>query len=181
MEKGKSPFVKLGQKLRAFRYGAKESLHEVSGAVELEADIVESYENGERRPSEDVLSLLLSHYGVSDDEADEIWDLAGYGEASSHQISEIDSPMPTGNVVVIPIDGRIVYSDSANISINKHGVVMTFMQNSLMGPQQVPAARVGMSLEHAKEIHAILGKTISEATAREPKKLPPKNTDAGEK
>lgn len=174
MQRGKKPFEELGARLKSLRRSVQESLPEVSGAIELESDIVASYESGETRPSEDVLSLLLTHFAVNDEEADEIWEIAGYTKSEP---AGDDMHTHVQNLVVIPMDTRIVYTDTAHVSANNYGVVMNFMQS---GPanQQVPVARVGMSLDHAKSVLEVLGRTIqqAEASAR-PKQLPaPKQT-----
>lgn len=170
MQRGKYPYSRLGQRLQSFRKQSNESLPEVSGAVELETDIIESYERGETRPSEDVLDLLINHFDIHDEEADELWELAGYG-SSSNSVSTDDIAMsPT--VVMIPMDNRIVYTDTANVTVNNFGVVMSFLQN---GPNGQPAsvARVGMSLDHAKSVLEVLQKTIQQAEAEKSQKLLP--------
>ncbi|MCA9348118.1 helix-turn-helix domain-containing protein, partial [Candidatus Saccharibacteria bacterium] len=78
MQRGKKPYTKLGQRLSSLRQKLNETIPDVSGAVELDNDIIASYENGERRPSEDVLEMLISHFDIKGEEADELWELAGY-------------------------------------------------------------------------------------------------------
>ncbi len=168
MQRG-NPYRRLGQRLRSIRQGLQETIPEVSGAVELDSDVLASYERGEARPSEDVLDLLISYFDIKDDEADELWELAGYHRGASPE----DMPhMPT--LVMIPVDNRVVYTDIANISVNNYGVVMNFMQNGANN-QPVSVARVGMSLEHAKSVLEVLQKTIKQAeTPKTPKYLPSK-------
>lgn len=169
MQKRQYPYRLLGERLQGFRKKSRETIPEVSGAVELETDIIAAYERGETRPSEDVLDLLIRHFDIEDDEADELWELAGYSDSTSAG----DMPaMPT--LVMIPTDNRIVYTDTANVTVNNYGVVMNFMQNG-QGGQPAAVARVGMSLEHAKSVLEVLGKTIKQAeTAKTPKYLPGK-------
>lgn len=158
MQRGKFPYQKLGNRLREIRTSLKESVAEVSGAVELESDIIDSYERGATRPSEDVLGLLISHFDIQDDEADELYELAGYMQGS-----DLGGDMPASpTLVMIPMDNRIIYTDSANVSVNNYGVVMSFTQN---GPNNQPTgvARVGMSIEHAKSVLEVLAKTIEQA------------------
>ncbi len=166
MKRGNNPYKKLGERLYEIRKGLKESLVEVSGAVELESDIIERYERGETRPSEDVLELLIRHFDVREDEAEELWELAGYVEQSDNSNSS-DMPqlmqMPT--IVVMPTDNRIVYVDSANVSVNKFGVVINFQQSGPNG-QQTAVSRVGMSIEHAKSVLEVLSKTIEQAESK---------------
>lgn len=164
MNRGKQPYKKLGQKLYQIRLSHKESLVEVSGAVELSSDIITNYEKGETRPSEDILDLLISHFEVQDDEAEELYELAGYLEDESSvpapSLPDIQNNLPT--MIVVPVDNRTVYTDKVSVTVNNYGVVMSFMQ-SISGDQQVPVARLGMSLEHAKSVVSVLQKTIDRA------------------
>lgn len=168
MQRGNgTPYQQLGMRLSAIRHNLQETIHEVSGAVELDSDILARFERGEDRPSEDVLDMLISHFNVKDDEADELWDLAGYNSKQAYE-----EPPIIPNLMVVPTDNRIIYSDTANITINNFGVVMNFMQNGLQN-QPVAIARVGMSLEHAKSVLEVLSATIAKAeAAKTPKQLP---------
>lgn len=169
MQRGKTPYYRLGQRLQQIRRQLRETISEVSSAVELEADIISSYEKGETRPSEEVLGMLISHFDIKDDEAEELWELAGYVQ---HESIETMHDMPQPTLVVIPVENKIIYTDTANVSVNNYGVVLTFLQS---GPnnQQVPVSRVGMSLEHAKSVLEVLAKTIAQAeAARKQKGLP---------
>lgn len=168
MQRGNFPYRRLGERLESLRKQLKETIPEVSGAVELDIDIISSYEKGETRPSEDVLDLLISHFDIHEDEADELWELAGYSTASENSQPIIDVP----NLVVVPMDSRTIYTDTANVSINGFGVVITFMQNG-PGGQPVAVSRVGMSTEHAKSVYEVLGKTLAQAESNQTKKLLP--------
>src|SRR5437868_12329616 len=75
----KSPYQTLGKTLKDLRHRASESLAEASGAVEIDVRELASFELGKARPSEDVLLLLISHFGAKDDEAVKLWEMAGYG------------------------------------------------------------------------------------------------------
>ncbi len=174
MQRGKTPYKKLGHRLQEIRKNLQESLPEVSGAVELESDIIASYERGETRPSEDVLGLLISHFDIQDDEADELYELAGYMQDSSTDISSDLTQAPS--LVMIPMDNRIIYTDSANVSVNNYGVVMNFTQNGTNN-QPLGVARVGMSIEHAKSVLNVLAKTIEQAEKQQAKKQLPKSSD----
>ena len=146
----------------------------MSGAVELEADIIARYEQGETRPSEDVLDLLIRHFDIEGEEADELWKLAGYGSEDADTADM--SAMHTHMMMVFPADTRIVYTDTANITVNNYGVVMSFMQNGPGGQPPVAVSRVGMSLEHAKSVLEVLQTTLKQAEAskdQKPKLLPP--------
>ncbi len=167
MQRGKFPYRLLGSRLSEIRKKSLETIHEVSGAVELESDEITRFEAGEKRPSEDILSLLIDHFDIKDEDADELWELAGYSASAA----SVDLPqMPT--LVVVPNDTRIIYTDTANVTVNNFGVVMNFMQNGANN-QPLSIARIGMSLDHAKSVLEVLGKTIAQAeAAKTPKSLP---------
>ena len=163
-----SPYKPLGKRLKALRDKAKESLAEASGAVEIDVKQLASYELGRARPSEDVLLLLISHFGALDDEAVRLWELAGYGLPAALPAPERDKSetKPTQ-------EGHILFTDIVDIMVNNYGVVMNFMQSR--GPNSNPTtvSRVGMSREHAKSVLQILQATLAQ-TERNVPKLPKK-------
>lgn len=166
-----SPFRPLGKKLKALRDHANETLAEASGAVEIEVRQLASYELGHSRPSEDVLLLLISHFGAKDEEAVRLWELGGYGTSkipSAHMTSEEPLPQPADNH-----DPRVLFTDVVDVIVNNYGVVMKFMQGTGPGASPAVVAKVGMSREHAKSVLHILQVTLSqtERTASIPKKL----------
>lgn len=178
MQRGKTPYRSLGIRLAEIRKKSLETIHEVAGSIELESDVVSRFEKGEERPSEDVLMLLMSHFDIQDEEADELWELAGYNNSQS---SAIPDQMPLPTLVVVPNDTRTIYSDTANITVNNYGVVMNFMQNGI-NDQPVSVGRIGMSLEHARSVLEVLTKTISQAeSARQPKQLPSHTSSSAKK
>src|SRR3989344_7970311 len=90
--RSETPYKPLGKKLKELRNQANESLAEASGAVEIDVRQLASYELGQARPAEDVLLLLISHFGVKDDEAVRLWEVAGYSMAkipAVHMITDI--------------------------------------------------------------------------------------------
>ncbi|HUD10597.1 MAG TPA: helix-turn-helix transcriptional regulator [Candidatus Saccharimonadales bacterium] len=165
------PFQELGGELKSIRQKLQESVAEVSGAVEIDMDALERIETGQERPSEDVLMLLISHFGVRDDRAVELWQLAGYDQLMSEKENSNDLQNRTV-MVMMALDTRILYSDGTHINANKAGVVLNFLQNSDTPNQQVPIARVGMSYEQAQAFLNSLSQTLTRAaSARQPKRL----------
>lgn len=176
MEKHDKPYISLGKELARIRARMQESLAEVAGAVEIENDILKSYENGQNRPSEDILDLLISHFLIKEKEASKLWKLAGYEENKSNENDEVGIIQQP--IMLLPFDARIIYTDTMNVIIDKHGVVINFMQSAGIAGQQVPAARVGMSLEYAKKVAETLQQTIKTATEQQkPKNLPSPKSD----
>lgn len=169
MEKPKSetPHKPLGRKLKELRNQANESLAEASGAVEIDVRQLASFELGQARPTEDVLLLLISHFGVKDDEALKIWEVAGFSMTkipAVHMMSDIMSDQSQ------PSDNRVLFTDVVDVIVNNYGVVMNFMQNSGPAGQPSTVAKVGMSREHAKSVLQILQATLSQ-TERTQKRI----------
>jgi len=183
MKRGSSPYKPLGEELARIRKRVQESVSEVSGAVEISDERLNSYEKGEIRPSEDILQLLITHFNLRDEESDQLWDLAGYDDKEPTSVSsseEILSHQPA--VMLLPLDARIVYSDTYQVMINQYGVVMNFMQNSGQNGQPLAVARVGMSLEHAKRVVETLQQTIKTASEfPQTKNLPAPRKDEDKK
>lgn len=155
------PYKNLGRKLKSLRTSINETLAEASGAVEIDVRELAKFELGQSRPSQDVLLLLMSHFGVKDDEAIKLWELADYPMtkvASAHMVNELS---PVIDETKEPED-KIIFTDIVDVVVNNYGVVMNFMQNS--GPRSNPVhvARVGMSREHAKSVLQILQLTLSQ-------------------
>jgi transcriptional regulator with XRE-family HTH domain len=159
-----TPFVNLGSALRTTRLTKKESILEVSSAVEITGERLALFENGELRPSEDVLELLIAHYALADKEADRLWDLAGYKK------QEDISQQP---FTMVQYDNRIAYTDMVHVMVNNYGVVMNFMQGAGPQAQPITVSRIGMSREHARSVLEVLQKTLEQADGvpKEPRRL----------
>jgi transcriptional regulator with XRE-family HTH domain len=151
-----SPYRLLGRQLKQMRNRMNESLAEASGAVEIEAKELASFELGKLRPTEDVLLLLISHFGAKDDEAVKLWEMAGYGldKAPAAHMTNEELRLQAAD------DNRVLFTDIVDIVVNKYGVIMNFMQTGPANSGQ-PVARVGMSREHAKSILRILEATLN--------------------
>ena len=166
------PYRVLGLCLKNLREKLRESVAEVSGAVEIETDTLAAIEQGSVRPTEDILSLLISHFSLKDDEADNLWDIAGYKPQDSTELNAMEAISTMKNVVmVMPLDSRVVYTDMAQVTVNDYGVVMNFMQTNGNGQQPLAISRVGMSHAHAQSLLQLLQKTLSQHKAS-PKALP---------
>lgn len=155
------PYQTLGTRLKKLRERLQETLAEVSGAVEIDVDVMQHFEQGKDRPSEDILELLISHFDLKDEEAKKLWHLAGYHEVRGDSAS---------SVVVLPVDARVVYTDMLNVVVNDYGLVMNFMQTGGPNNQPLVVTRLGMSKDHARSVIELLQKTLAQI---EPKALPP--------
>ena len=177
-----SPFRPLGKKLKALRDRASETLAEASGAVEIDVRQLASYELGHSRPTEDVLLLLISHFGAKDEEAVRLWELAGYGMnkiPAAHMVNESvqqSSQSESDNT-------RVLFTDVVDVIVNNYGVIMKFMQGTSPGAQPAVVAKVGMSREHAKSVLHILQVTLSQterSSAIPKKQISPGNAQVNE-
>src|SRR5471030_2847535 len=103
----------LGKHLKELRTRANESLAEASGAVEIDVRELAGFELGKDKPSEDVLLLLISHFGAKDDEAIRLWEIAGYATdkiPASHMINSDFQITPNSSQ-----DSRILFTDVVDI------------------------------------------------------------------
>ncbi len=166
-----APFRSLGNKLKALREAAKETLVDASGAVEIDPKQLASYELGHVRPTEDILLLLISHFGAKDDQAVKLWNLAGYGVSRAPSVQVSNDDFGPAQSYEAP---KILFTDVVDVIVNNYGVVMNFMQAAGPGVQPNSVAKVGMSREHAKSVLRILEVTLAqtERTLKSPNKMP---------
>ena len=171
IEAMQKPFQKLGEELKDIRQKHHESLAEVSGAVEIDMDFLERIENGQERPSEDLLMLLISHFDIADEDSLGLWQLAGYyfDQTNIDRNTLINDPNRSV-VVMMALDSRILYSDDAEVSVDKKGVVLSFLQHCGQTNQQIPIARIGMSHEQAKDLLRSLHQSLVNGTTTPPQK-----------
>lgn len=156
----------LGKRLRVMREKLRETLAEVSGAVEIEIDTLANIEHDVEKPSEDILLLLISHFNVKEEDAKKLWELAEYEPLDSKKDSDL---VKSAGITVLPADARIIYTDIAHAVANQNGLVINFMQESGLGGQPLIVSRLGMSKEHARSLIEALKKTLDQS---EPKALP---------
>lgn len=163
----KTPYKSLGSQLKSMRVKRQETVAEVSGAVEIDDAFLKDIELGVKRPSEDILMLLISHFSVKDQDAVKLWELAGYTQPVSHgdhghdghthkRPDDVVQP-----VLVVSMDARVVYTDMASITTNKYGVILNFMQSEGSGGQPMTVSRVGMSETHARKLLKTLEKALN--------------------
>lgn len=173
----KQPYRSFGEELKKLRARALKTSAEVSGAVEIDEDRLRLYESGEQRPSEDILLLLIQHFALKDDQADELWSLAGYSGQPDEEkfFMNDDQGQPQQMTVgVTAHDARIVYTDMIQVMVNNYGVIVNFMQGAGPGNQALAVSRVGMSKEHARSVIQVLQRTLDEADTSNLPNQPPK-------
>lgn len=154
-------YKQLGRQLKNLRNRASETLADASAAVEIDVKELASIELGQSRPSEEILLLLISHFGAKDDEALKLWELAGYKMSKTPMVN-LGMDEQNGLSPAQKSEKRILFTDIVDVVVNNYGVVMNFMQNSGPNNQPIAVARVGMSREHAKSVLQILQITLSQ-------------------
>lgn len=180
------PFKKLGEKLKTIRQKMHESVAEVSGAVEIDEQALQRIEQGRERPAEDILMLLINHFGMHEDEAAGLWKLAGYDPpAVEGRDRDADEPANSRSaVLVMAVDPRIIYSDGVQVTASPNGVVISFSQASGT-PNILTTAKVGMSREQAYAVIRTLQDALSRSEPRQlseqnPQQAPATDTDKKE-
>ncbi|HEY4160440.1 MAG TPA: helix-turn-helix domain-containing protein [Candidatus Saccharimonadales bacterium] len=154
------PYETLGSQLRRLRERNRESVAEVSGAVEIDETELSKIESGTERPSEDILLLLISHFAVEDDKAAELWQLAGYDREDEPERDPAPNARQQAQTLMVMIDPRVMYSDSVEVVTNSKGVVLNFSQNAGQNGQPLTISRIGMSHEQAKMVMGVLHQAL---------------------
>lgn len=162
MSKEKLPFMGLGNHLKYLREQSHQTISEVSGAVEIDENILSNIEAGKVRPDEEILLLLISHFNIQDREAVQLWELADYDSEIPEKIKIDENNNQKPVLMLLAPDGRTIYSDGVEIITNNAGVTMNFTQ--MQNPNQASSvARVGMSFDQAQEVLKTLEKALLKA------------------
>ncbi len=162
-EKKPLPFSVFGKRIQKLRTKAQETLLEVSGAVEIDVATLEKIEAGSILPDEEILMLLISHFEVQDSDAVKLWELAGYSRFGEKE-APVEEQIMKQIMMVIPMDNRVVFSDSVHINAKETGVIITFGQSSdTSQPQSI--SRIGMSVVQAKNLLVQLADSLHKLDA----------------
>jgi hypothetical protein len=106
---------------------------------------------------------------MQDDDAANLWQLAGYDRPSDNDHANLHSDNQNrAMLMIMAVDPRIIYSDGAQVTANNAGVVLSFAQNAGT-PQSLTTARIGMSRDQAYALLRTLSQTLE---ASKPKQLP---------
>ena len=167
-------YQKFGKVLHSLRRKYHVTKSELCGALEINEELLSSIELGLVRPSEDLVELMISHFALDDQLADNLWLLAGY---PLERLEDVTVQIAQTTLSEL----KVTYTDLVHISVNNFGVVLNFMQN--VGPHNQPmvVSRLGMSKEHAKSVADIITRTLEASKNKKAKKtleLPaPQRTD----
>lgn len=155
----------FGSYLKKLRINRRESLADVSGAVEIDVMVLDHIESGNIKPTEDILMLLISHYCLKEDEALRLWKLGGYEDGQKLLSEYAVSSSPQNNHIP---DNSILYTDSTQVIANQYGVIIEFLQGMGLDGKPKSVSRLGMSREHAKTIIEVLKKSLELSNNQNP-------------
>jgi DNA-binding XRE family transcriptional regulator len=173
------PYKALGAKIKYLREQWHQSLGEVSGTLEIEEKLLKEIESGKTLPPEEILNMIINHFLLTDEQAEELRQLAMLqrDQSADALVNGLEDMIMKQIVMYLPVENRVVYTDSMNAIVNKHGVVLQFLQNSGNNTQPVTVSQVGMSKEHAKKVIEVLTKTLDEHERGQNQKLLPDKTN----
>ena len=157
-----NPLQLLGQKIRSKRLDLKQSISEVSGSIEVDEKELLKIEVGLKKPSQEVLELLIEHFKISELEASSLFELAGYGMEKllpTNLMELLQGMAPKTFIMLSPIEQKIVSSDTLDVHIDKDNIVFDFKQN-LGNNQPITVSRVAMNVNNAYQVLDLLSKAL---------------------
>lgn len=154
------PFQDLGAKIRSLREQWNQSIGELSGTLELDEALLHAIESGKTLPSEDILDMIIEHFLLTDEQADDLLKtIEDYDAKTQEALGRgLEDALTKQMVMLMPLDSKVVYTDSMQATVNQGGVVIQFSQQ--VNGQSTPVSRVGMSREHAEKMIEVLKETI---------------------
>lgn len=164
-------YVALGARLKFLREQWQQSVADLSNTLEIDEKMLRAFEAGKIAPPADVLDMLIGHFLLTEDQAQDLRDLVeDEREAEGNLAGAMEDMLAKQFIMFMPVDTRVVYTDSMQATITDSGVVMQFMQQAGNG-QPVPVSRVGMSREHAEKVIDVLQNTLKHHDQHGQKKL----------
>lgn len=169
-------FVDFGHRIRMYRVQKGENITQAAKGLELDRTYLSRLENGHLQPTRKLLEKICEYYLIPEDEASEIYTLAGYagkdivmqnkkGEGverrmEGNQISE--SRGAKGIELNVPSNAVVLYTDSAFVTTNEFGICIDFAQRLGSTNKHNVVTRVGMSKEHARALIKVLQERLKE-------------------
>lgn len=154
-------YVALGTRLKFLREQWQQSLSDVCNSLEIDEKMLKAFEAGRAAPPNEVLDMLINHFLLTEDQAQDLRELAedSKDEAESNLPGNLEEILAKQLVMFMPIDNRVVYTDAMQATVNDSGVILQFMQQTGTG-QSIPISRVGMSRQHAEKVIEVLQNTL---------------------
>lgn len=167
-------YVALGARLKFLREQWQQTLHEVSVTLEIEEKTLRAIEAGKLVPPADIMDMFISHFLLTEDQAQDLRELADEPQREDPEADlpgNLDDLLNKQIVMFLPVENKVVYTDSMQATVNDSGVVLQFMQQAGTN-QAVSVSRVGMSREHAQKVIEVLQNTLKHHDKNNQKKLP---------
>lgn len=154
-------YVALGARLKFLREQWQQTITDVCNTLEIDEKLLVAYESGKMAPTSEMLDMLINHFLLTEDQAQDLRELADdiKDEAEHGSLSGIEDMLAKQLVMLMPTDNRVVYTDSMQVTVNDNGVILQFMQQ-VGSSQPTPVGRLGMSREHARKIISVLQDTL---------------------
>jgi len=154
------PFVVLGDRIRLLREQWNQTIDELSGSLELDRSVLMAIEAGKTMPNEDVLDMIIEHFLLTDEQADDLLKIVeDYDIKTQEALNKgLEDMLSKQMIMFMPLDSKVVYTDSMQATVNQGGVVIQFSQQ--VNGQPTPVSRVGMSREHAEKMIEVLKNTL---------------------
>lgn len=173
------PYKALGERIKFLREQWKQSARELSATLEIDLKTLHSIESGQVLPSQEQLEMLISHFLLTEDQADDLLDLAeGHIQKTNPNIlvGAEETAMKQIMMMFMPLDNKVIYNDTMTATVDEKGVILQFMQKTSDG-QNIPVSRIGMSHDHAVEVAKVITNTLEQyfKAKKQNKKLPPKS------
>jgi len=172
-EENSEKYSAFGARLKFLREQWQQTLREVCNTLEIDEKTLKQFESGKALPTPETLDMLISHFLLTEDQANDLRELA------EDQKDELEASLPVNMdeilskqlVMFMPVDARVVYTDSMQATVNDNGVMLTFNQQGTNG-QSMPVSRVGMSIQHAERVIKVLQDTLKHHSSGNQKRLP---------
>jgi transcriptional regulator with XRE-family HTH domain len=155
-------YVALGARLKFLREQWQQSVREVSDTLEIEEKMLRAYEAGKTAPPIDILDMLINHFLLTEDQAQDLRELADGPREEGDSIApgNLEEMLARQLVMFLPIDSKVVYTDSMQAIVTDNGVILQFMQQTGNNGQSMPISKVGMSRKHAEKVIEVLQNTL---------------------
>lgn len=174
-ENNNAPNKELGARIKNLREQWKQTINEVSTTLEIDETQLKKIEAGKILPNEELLDLIINHFHLSEAQAEELRNLASFHPgptpAPEGLVGSMEEMLMKQIVMYIPVDNRIVYTDTMNATVNRHGMVLQFKQSQ--NGKNVTVSQVGMSREHAEKMLKVIETTLKKYDSSQETKLLP--------
>lgn len=178
------PFLNFGERIRKYRMQKGENITQAAQALELDRTYLSRLENGHLQPARKLLEKICNYYSITEDEASEVFTLAGYpgkdivmrtknreevNQMEENQITGVKSDR--GIEINVPGNTVVLYTDSAFVTTNEFGCTIDFAQRLGSTNKHNVVTRVGMSKSHMRALIKALqdrleDKKVMEVTKR---------------